>query len=369
MSSSALGRTGTAPVNVPGEHCRQGAESHAEEDRPGPNLRRESHQALCAPAFLESSALFTELADTLGCSKQTVSRILRDIETSMGIDLEREKSGKEALYTIKNRKPPPAAYLSQSEIDLLWMCRAFAERLVGKGLFDEVQQALFKSQTIAKGDVTPAPEHFASFFPGTIDYTPHQGTIRTLIEAMNEHQVCQVTYKAAASERAKTFHIKPLKIFTHKDTLYLHALRAKDPWQKKWVQPEFDPLLAIHRFMKVEKADRTIPFEVPKEYDFEKAFNQTFGIIKEKSFQVEAEFTGWAAVYVSERIWSPDQVIEKDGDKVRIRFTSSSEPEVISWILSFGRRARLLGPDFLTRQMSEEVARMAGDLPVEGARA
>jgi len=87
------------------------------------------------------------------------------------------------------------------------------------------------------------------------------------------------------------------------------------------VEPEFDPLLAIHRLKKVEIADRTIPFEVPKKYDFEKAFNQTFGIIKDKSFQVEAEFTGWAAVYVSERIWSPDQVIEKVGEKIKIRFT------------------------------------------------
>ncbi len=237
-----------------------------------------------------------ELADTLNCSKQTVLRILDKIERSMGVDLERQKSGKEAVFAIKNRKPPPAGYLSQSDMDLLWMCRAFAERFVGKDIFSEVQEALFKSQNLVKGDATPAADNFASFFPGTIDYTPHQKTILTLIEGMNEHRVCKVAYKAVASERPKTFHIKPLKIFAHKDTLYLHALRAKDPWQKRWVEPEFDPLLAIHRFKKVEIADRTIPFEVPKEYDFEKAFNQTFGIIKGKSFQVEAEFTGWAAV-------------------------------------------------------------------------
>lgn len=295
----------------------------------------------------------TELAEALDCSKQTVSRILNEIQKSMGVDLERTKSGKQAVYTIKNRKPPPAAYLSKSELDLLWMCRAFAERLVGKGLFDEIQQALFKSQCVVEDGALPNPHLFATFFPGTVDYTPHQETIRTLIEAMNERRVCKVAYKAAASERATNFHIKPLKIFTHKETLYLHAQRAKDPWQKKWVQPEFDPLLAIHRFKSVEKADRKVPFEVPKEYDFEKAFNQTFGIIKEKSFQVEAEFTGWAAVYVSERVWSPDQVIEKDGDKMRIKFTSSSEPEVISWILSFGEHARVLGPESLLRSFSE----------------
>ena len=105
----------------------------------------------------------TELADALGCSKQTVSRILRSIEQSMGTDLERTKRGKEAIYTIKNRKPPPAAYLSKTELDLLWMCRAFAERLVGADLFNEVQQALFKTQTLVKGDAVPTSEHLARF--------------------------------------------------------------------------------------------------------------------------------------------------------------------------------------------------------------
>lgn len=310
----------------------------------------------------------TELAETLNCSKQTVSRILGKIESSLGVDLERVKSGREATFAIKNRKAPPAGYLSPSEMDLLWMCRAFAERLVGKDIFTEVQQALFKSQTLVNGDATPTAEHFASFFPGTIDYTPHQDTILTLIEGMNAHRVCKVAYKSAESQGPKTFHIKPLKIFTHKDTLYLHALKAKEPWQKKWVEPEFDPLLAIHRFKKVEIADRTIPFEVPKGYDFEKAFNQTFGIIKDKSFRVEAEFTGWAAVYVSERIWSPDQMIKKERDKVRINFTSSSEPEVISWILSFGCCGRLLGPDFLIQRMAGEVARIGDNLVTERPR-
>ncbi len=198
-------------------------------------------------------------------------------------------------------------------------------------------------------------DHFASFYPGAIDYTAHQDTIRTLIEAMNNKRVCKVTYKSAAGQRAKTFHIKPLKIFSYRGTLYLHAQRAKDPWQKKWVEPEFNPLLAIHRFKKVEPADRTVSFEVPKSYDFEKAFNRTFGIMKDESFRIEAEFTGWAAAYVSERVCSLDQEVEKHEDKVRIRFTSSSQNEVLSWLLSFGEKARLLGPESLVDALKKRI--------------
>ncbi|MEI9478422.1 MAG: WYL domain-containing protein [Deltaproteobacteria bacterium] len=294
----------------------------------------------------------TELANMLDCSKQTIARIVRDIEASYQIEVERMNRGREALYAIKSRKPPPAAYLSPSEMNLLWMCRAFTERLLGKQLFQNAKDALDKSQALLRDQAALCDANFACFHPGTVDYTPHKETISTLIRAMNEKRVCKVTYKSPYNERSKTFYIKPLKIFSHKDALYLHAVRAKDPWQKKYIEPEFDPLLAIQRFKKVEIDETKAHFEVPKEYDFQKAFNQTFGIIKDEKFEVEAEFTGWAAVYVEERIWSNDQVISQEGDKIRIKFTASSEPEIISWVLSFGDQAKLLEPEFLVKQIS-----------------
>ncbi|MGO8822346.1 MAG: WYL domain-containing protein, partial [Desulfomonilaceae bacterium] len=79
---------------------------------------------------------------------------------------------------------------------------------------------------------------------------------------------------------------------------------------------------------------------------------------KDEKFEVEAEFTGWAAVFVEERVWSNDQIITRDGDKVRIKFTASSEPEIISWILSFGDEARLLKPDQLVASVAGTITNM-----------
>ncbi len=308
--------------------------------------------------FARRAQTLTELAEMLNCSKQTISRILRDIESAYQVEIERINRGREALYSIKSRKPPPVAYLSASEMNLLWMCRAFTERLLGKQLFQDAKDALDKSQTLLKDQSNLCDANFACFYPGTIDYTPHQETISALIQAMNEKQVCKITYKSPYNERSKTFYIKPLKIFSFKDALYLHAVRAKDPWQTKYVEPEFDPVLAIHRFRKVEIDETKAHFEVPKEYDFQKAFNQTFGIIKDEKFEVEADFTGWAAVFVEERVWSNDQIITREGDKVRIKFTASSEPEIISWILSFGDEARLLSPESLVKEALEKIENM-----------
>lgn len=146
------------------------------------------------------------------------------------------------------------------------------------------------------------------------------------------------------ASRAKTFYIKPLKIFSYKDSVYVHAHLARAP-TKPYSKPEFDPLLAIHRIKKVELTDRL--FDFPNNYDFEKTFKQNFGIIKEDAFEVEVEFTGWAARYVSERIWSPDQKINKRNGTTKLTFSASSEPELISWLLSFGEEAKLLKPAWL----------------------
>ena len=297
----------------------------------------------------------SELANAMNCSKQTILRILSDIESSYQVQVDRTTRGREAIFCIKGKKPPPAAYLTPNEMDLLWMCHAFTERLLGKKLFDEAKDALDKSRTLLKDPGYIYDANFACMYSGSIDYTRHQETISTLIKAMNDKSLCKVVYKSPWNPKSKTFYIKPMKIFSYRDALYLHALRAKDPWQKRYVEPEFDPVLAIHRFEKVEIDNTKAHFEVPKEYDFQKAFNQTFGIIKDGQFTVEAEFTGWAAIYVEERVWSPDQELTRDGDKVRIRFTASSEPEIVSWILSFGEEGRLLGPKEIVKTIAVNI--------------
>jgi predicted DNA-binding transcriptional regulator YafY len=150
--------------------------------------------------------------------------------------------------------------------------------------------------------------------------------------------------------RAKSFYIKPLKIFSNRDSVYVHACLARSPG-KPYNEPKFDPLLAIHRIKKVELTDRL--FEFPKNYDFEKTFKQNFGVIKEDAFEVEVEFTGWAARYVAERIWSPNQKIHKRNGTTKLTFSASSEPELISWVLSFGQEVRLIKPKSIGLTLSK----------------
>jgi len=303
--------------------------------------------------FYNEAYSLTELAGKLNCSKQTVLKLLQDIRKSYGVELEESKVVKSSYYRLKgpHREPIPVK-MTDSELSILYMCRDFTAHLLGKKLFDEATKALLKSHGLP-GERKTTFGHFASLQTGYIDYTPHYGTINSLIEAMDKKLVCKVSYKAIMETKPKVFYIKPFKLFSHKDTVYLHAGLAKDP-EKKYREPKFNPLLAVHRIDNIELTTRLFSF--PKNYNFEKAYDKSFGIIKEDKFEVEVEFTGWSARYVSERVWSPDQNITRLGkNKIRLTFTASSEPEVISWVLSFGEEAKLLNPDWIVNRLLERL--------------
>jgi predicted DNA-binding transcriptional regulator YafY len=184
---------------------------------------------------------------------------------------------------------------------------------------------------------------------GAIDYTPHQETLRALIRAMEEGLICKVAYRAGYDGRTRTFFMKPRKLFSHRDCLYLSAQLARQPG-KKYKEADYDPLLAVHRIGTVELTERR--FEQSAGDDFAARFNADFGVIKEEPFEVTADFRDWAARYVSERAWSPGQKVtrRKDGS-IRIRFKASSAVEVISWILSFRSECALVKPEWLVKRL------------------
>ena len=306
--------------------------------------------------FTQRSHSLIELSRMLRCSKQTVLRLVDDIRRSYGVDIEEYLEGKRKYYRIRrSRDSNPSLNITESELNALCMCKTFAEHLIGKKMFEEASRAIEKNQATLPSEKLGGLQHFDSFRSGSIDYTPFQETMRTLIEAMNERRICKVTYKSILETKAKSFYIKPLKIFSHKDSVYLHAQLARAPG-KTYVAPKFDPLLAIHRIKKIETTERY--FVAPKNYDFDKVFKQNFGVIKEKAIKVEVEFNGYFAKYVAERIWSPGQSIRKKNGKTILKFNASSKPELLSWVLSFGEDARVIKPEWLIKDVKKQTLKI-----------
>ena len=94
-----------------------------------------------------------ELARQLSCSKQSVLRLLDDLQRAHRLELEERREGNRKY--IRLRRPeriPPAMTLSDSEYNLLLMCRDFTAHLLGAEMFAEATRALEKSQALLAGD-------------------------------------------------------------------------------------------------------------------------------------------------------------------------------------------------------------------------
>jgi predicted DNA-binding transcriptional regulator YafY len=298
----------------------------------------------------------SELAKSLECSKQSVLRLIDDITLAYDVALQSEMRGNRKYIWI-DRRPglEPAALLSESEHRTLQMCRAFTEHLVGTRTYRELQRAVEKSGLHLPVGDEPGQPTFGVVRTGTIDYSKSERVLRTLMDGMDQRRVCEVAYKKLGARRSKIFRIKPLKVFSHRESVYVHARLAKMPGEP-YKTPDYDPLLAVHRFTKATLTET--PFRRPPNYDFEAVMNQGFGIWNHKKFRVVMELDGWAAAFAREREWSPNQSIEDHGDRIVLSFWSTSRPEVQALVLSFGANARLVEPKELADDTAKEIEAM-----------
>ena len=140
--------------------------------------------------------------------------------------------------------------------------------------------------------------------------------------------------------------VRPIKLVAYREGLYLLHNSMKEP------APHMMPVQRISGITQEEATftKKDIPYdEVPG----------TFGVIAGKPFTVVAKVSSHAANYVSERTWSEDQKIKtyKDGS-IKITFTATSKPEVISWVLGFSGEIELLEPVELRDELKKRLHKM-----------
>jgi predicted DNA-binding transcriptional regulator YafY len=310
----------------------------------------------------QSGYSLSELSRRFRCSKQTVLRLKDDIEKAFGVEFEYFDDQSDKRQKRFRLKPsqlmhhPKLCGLTEREVNIMEMCHIFTKNILGDKLFGEATNAFYKSKALFPGEMVSPPDHFASYSMGTIDYTRHNETMYAIIQAIDKKLVCRVSYHGLDRKEPAILYIKPFKLFARKDGIYLHARMTGEPGKRYW-ESDDDTVLAIHRINEIKITDKH--FSPLRKYDFEKTFNKTFGIIRNKPFRVEIELSGWAARRAAERTWSKDQKIAKlKDDKIRLAFTATSENEVLEQFLLFGCQAKILKPLSLIKVMKNIAGKM-----------
>ena len=291
--------------------------------------------------FTGRSFSLPQLAGLFHCSKQTVLRMVEQIEISHRLELETWYEGGRKWYRVRPLARRPNVTLSVEDLQQLLLCRDIVWRLFPKPLADKITETVAKTAVLLPNyeDRAEALDSVAHFQPkGIVDYSGAGEILDALLRALRERRVCQITYRAPEWPKARTLVVAPFRFIVFREGFYVRCRPdiALDPQD-----PARDRTLAVHRMRKVVPMDRKFQPIVEQHLPSDDAF----GLAREAPFAVEVDFVAKAAPYIRERIWSRDQRITgRDDGGITLRFTATSRPEVLAWVLSFGGEAELRAP-------------------------
>lgn len=287
----------------------------------------------------------TSLADALQCSKQTILRLLSQLEASgYGKLAEPERRGKEDYYKL-DIKTDEILDVGAKELSQLALCRNLLMHLL-PGKFP-----LSGAYTQSEANCA-SPGTTSILYKGYIDYTPFENQYRLLLKAIQKKLVCKVTYRKSIFHEPRELHFAPMRLVSYHETIAVNGWEVSaygkvKSLYKNWLW------LYLQRCLKVELTSRKSTSLA--EIDFQQEQDASFGIMNFEEFKVKLLFNSQTAEYIRERRWSCDQKITLTEDKSLIlEMTSRSAPEIISWILSFGPNVKVLEPNWLKEEVLEK---------------
>jgi len=188
-------------------------------------------------------------------------------------------------------------------------------------------------------------------FKGSISYEGKEEIIDTLCECIETRMRATVTYQAAKAKEPKSYDIDSFTLVDHVNALYVIVSVPKHEGNIR--------ILAVDRIRKLEKID--VKFTLPETFDPEQYLNPSFGIFVEEPIRIVVRFTADSAIYARERTWGQDQTVEeRDDGSIVLSFTAAGFEEIVRWVLSFGKGARVMEPSALVTRVREELEGASG---------
>lgn len=290
----------------------------------------------------------SDLAIYLGCSPQTVMRLIAEIEGVIGASLVTGLEKHRRWYQIRSVAPNPVG-LDYEELRYMAVCRDLAAPYLPEQVKRRVDNSIFHfSMLMADREFEDGErnqkERISYCGKGWIDYTPFFGFLEKLVTAMEKKLVCIVSYQALGKNHTKEHRLAIKKIVNMNQSLYALGATVADNLKDRGILIN----LAIHRMKDVTLTDKKWCFHIPEEN------LDMFGLPwhKPKLFRIKFR-TIRASHYVKERVWSENQkFLEQPDGTLILEMESRSEPEVVAWVRSFGEDAEIL-PILLSEDKEE----------------
>ena len=304
--------------------------------------------------FNDKEYSLTYLAETINCSKQTVSRLLKRIDENYPCHLLERKSARQKFYHLQRPSMSFKTAIDPEGLRQLALCRDLVKGLLPKGDWELVNMSLQQAKTnLPRADYIDYQDANIGtrITRGHINYHNKQHQLAEIEKCILNRKCCLLSYQKELNGEIKTYAYAPQMLLTFHDSLYVLG----------WIVPEFGTVriikerpakFSIHRITEVTMQNRSsaeLPLKALEE-------NSDFGFFRDEPFKAKIWFSKEVMTYISDRIWSEDQKItpQEDGSII-LEMTALSRSELISFILSFDFKARLLEPLDLAEEIKERL--------------
>lgn len=180
--------------------------------------------------------------------------------------------------------------------------------------------------------------------------------------AVRERRWVRFDYRKPGEKLVERRRVQPYHVFEYGGRWYLLAYDPKRADVRTFV---------LGRMGEAVMLDER--FERPKNFDPRKHLEKGIGVMAGKGdYQVVIEMDAWLTDIVRGRRWHPRQVVEDlPGGGSRLRLRLGCLEEIEQYVLSWGTRATVIGPEELRQRLARvarEVAGRYGDAAREAAR-
>jgi proteasome accessory factor B len=293
-------------------------------------------------------ATINALATDLGVTTRTIRRDLAALqEAGFALYDERNDSGVRWHIDGQVLKGLETGF-TLAELCALYLSRSLLETVAAAPFQRDVTNAFDRLARM----LSPRMRQFLDRLPTVLAAKPgprarggesDPDLVARLLEATLHCRVATMRYHSVSSGRVKDYRVHPHRLAFAQGGLYLLAY-----------VPAYEGLrtFAVDRIRSVSLEKQTFT-PVPLDDD---VFANSLGVNTGPAERVELEFEAEVAPFVRARVWHASQLVhERPDGRLFLTMNVCHDWGLRSWILSWGRFARVVSPARLAREISQDL--------------
>lgn len=304
-----------------------------------------------------SGSTLHELGRVLNVSIRSVRRYLKELGREVELIPVQGKGGGSLRWKISADDMPRKIALRRTQAYALLAARRIFEPMKGSAWFDEIDRALNDLLGIARrpgrgpnaGVADARLEERFLYLPfAPKNYQQKMDEFDDLYQCVSDLKPLTLRYRSAGKNTEEKITVHPYAMVLHKDSIYCVGYHVE--------RGEIRTLV-LDRMRDTEIAN-TERFTLPEDFSIDEYFQGELGIWRSKEkHKVVIEFDAAAAEYVKMRTVHPSQKLANlQGGGVRLTMTIGNLTQAASWVLEWGKRAKVHEPPELVQRVQEELS-------------